>query len=230
MPRITRLKRTRRRRGWTDVHLDGAFFCRLPGGSVQERGLREGVELEPKALLRIRDEAHRQAATERALRYLATRPRSRFELERHLRRRGYVDGAVGAAVARCRELGYVDDREFAAAFARDRIRLRPRSVARMEAELRRRGVSARDARAGVERALRDEEVDEEELLRRATQKALRRLGRRPREELERRLFGYLGRRGFRGADVRSAVRRALDRSGGGGDRDAPPAPGPSPRD
>lgn len=145
------------------------------------------------------------AALERALAYLSHRPRSRFELERHLRDRGYVDAAIGAALARCEALGYVDDREFAAAFARDRIRLRPRSPVLMEAELRKRGVSVEDARSGIADALVGEGVEERDLLRRAAEKGARRLRGRERETARRRLLGYLSRRGFRASEARVVV-------------------------
>lgn len=164
----------------------------------------EGVELE-----RIRDRAHREEAIDRAFRYLGHRPRSRFELERHLRARGYVEPAVRSAVERCEELGYLDDREFAAAFARDRIRLKPRAPARIEAELRERGVDREVARAGVADAMASEEVEEGELLRRAADKAWRRLRGRDLETARRRLVGYLSRRGFRAGDVWPVVRELL---------------------
>lgn len=203
------------------MFLDGAFFCRLP-----ERGaaavLEVGQELAPARLEALRDEAQREEAVERALRYLGHRPRSRFELERHLRSRGYVEPAVRESVRRCSELGYLDDREFAAAFARDRIRLRPRSVSLLEAELRRRGVSLSDARAGISAALRDEGVTEEELLRRAAEKAWRTMPRGEPERARRRLHAYLTRRGFDASAARAVVDEMTER---GSPRPAPGSPG-----
>lgn len=205
MPTITALERSRGRRGWRDVHLDGKFHCRLPRQACREAGLAVGVELAPDELARLRDEAHREEAVDRALRYLSHRPRSRFEMERHLRRKGYVHSAVEAAVARCTELGYLDDRAFAAAYARDRIRLRPRAAALLVSELGKRGVSYEDARAGVDRAFTDEGVTERALLRRAAEKRWRALRGREPEEIRRKLQGYLARRGFTGGEVFEVV-------------------------
>lgn len=196
MARVTALKASGRR-GWRDVELDGAFFCRLPDDAVQEAALAVGDELTPDRLAALRDEAHRLDAVDRALRYLGYRPRSRFEVERHLRRRGYVEAAVTAALDRCAELGVLDDREYAAAHARDRIRSRPRAPARMESELRSRGVSPEDARAGVASALEEMETSEAELLHRAAEKKVGALRAADEETRRRRLYGYLRRRGFR---------------------------------
>lgn len=209
VPRITALKRSRRR-GWREVELDGAHFCRLPEDAVEETGLAEGDELSPARLTALRDEAHRRDAMDRALHYLGHRPRSRFEVERHLRRRGYVESAVAAAVERCLELGVLDDREYAAAHARDRIRSRPRAPARIASELRKRGVSAEDARAGIARALEEMGTSEAELLRRAAEKKVSVLRARDPEARRRRLYGYLRRRGFRHGAIREIMDELLN--------------------
>lgn len=151
------------------------------------------------------DAAHGREALDRALRYLEYRPRTRFEVERHLRRGGYGDSAVSAAVERCTELGVLDDREYAAAHARDRIRIRPRAPARIESELRGRGVSPEDARAGIARALEEMDASERGLLRRAAEKKARTLRAEDIETRRRKLYGYLRRRGFRHGAIMDLV-------------------------
>lgn len=215
MPTITALERARGRRGWRDVYLDGELAGSLPAKACREAGLAVGAELPPGELARLRDVAHREEAVDRALRYLSHRPRSRSEMERHLRRKGYVQAAVEGAVARCTELGYLDDRAFAAAYARDRIRLRPRAAALLISELGKRGVSYGDARAGVERAFEQEGVTETDLLRRAAEKRWRVLRGRDPEEIRRKLQGYLSRRGFAGAEVFEVVDGLVESSEGG---------------
>lgn len=119
-----------------------------------------------------------------------------------------------AALERCAELGYLDDRAFAAAYARDRIRLRPRAPALMEAELRRKGVSSEDARRGIARAMEDEDTSEEALLRRAARRRWRVLRGREPEVARPKLLGYLARRGFRAAAAREVVETLLAEAGG----------------
>lgn len=155
------------------------------------------------------DEALREEALRRAFRYLAHRPRARFELERHLSRRGYDDGLVSATLQRCEELGYVDDRAFSVAWTLDRIRLKPRGVATLRSELREKGVSEEDAEAGIRRAFADEGVEERDLLERAARKRWR--ARRSDDPLtvRRRLSTYLSRRGFPSGDIRDVVNRLV---------------------
>jgi len=207
VPRITHLE-TDDRRGVL-VHLDGTPFRSVPGTVAAARGLRVGDELTAAAVEALAAEADRVEALDAALRYLSWRPRSRAELARHLRDRGHPGPAAEAALRRCEELGYVDDRAFALAFVRDRIRLRPRGRSRLRAELSARGVDAADAEAAIDAALAETEVTESELLRRVAERRARSLAALDRETARRRLASYLLRRGFAGSEVRTEVDRIL---------------------
>lgn len=75
-----------------------------------------------------------------AVRFLGTRPRTRWELERRLRRGGADDAQIEATLARLAALGYVDDAGFGRWWAEQRDRHSPRGRRLVEAELRQRGV------------------------------------------------------------------------------------------
>ena len=144
-------------------------------------------------------------ALRRAFRYLAHRSRTRTELERYLARRGYDDAVVAAALRRCEALGYVDDRAFAVSWALDRIRLKPRGIARIRMELREKGVSEEDAWAGIRHAFAEEGIEERDLLERAAEKRWRARRSEDPRTVRRRLAAYLERRGFPSNDIREIV-------------------------
>ena len=75
-----------------------------------------------------------------AARYLGARPRTRWELERRLRRAGVEDAVMERTVERLAKLGYVDDRAFVRWWAEQRDRHSPRGRRMVEAELRQHGV------------------------------------------------------------------------------------------
>jgi len=81
-----------------------------------------------------------ERARELALSYLDRRMRSRFELGTYLRRKGFESDVVEATLETVARLGALDDRAFARAFARDRVRLHPRGYILIRHELARRGV------------------------------------------------------------------------------------------
>jgi regulatory protein len=81
-----------------------------------------------------------EGAMEVAARYLGTRPRTRWELERRLKRAGADEAVVERTLERLTTLGYVDDRAFARWWAEQRDRHSPRGRRMVEAELRQHGV------------------------------------------------------------------------------------------
>lgn len=196
MPTVTRLEPEGPGGERLRVALDGEELGLIPAERAGELGLSPGKELTGPEAERLREETDRQTALDQALDYISYRPRSRAEVERRLRREDLGRAAIAGALDRCEELGYVDDVEFAASHARDRIRLKPRGKMLLEAELRKKGVSQADAREGIERAFREEEVTERELAERVAEKRWPRLeGDEPRRR-RRRFRGYLERRGF----------------------------------
>lgn len=218
MPTVTRLAASRSDDDRLRVEVDGEAWGTLAAEAVDRLGLSVGFELSPSEADGLRAELDRQEALDRALRYLSYRPRSRAEVERHLRGRDLSEDAVAHALERCEALGYLDDREFAAAHARDRIRLKPRGKKVLEAELRKKGVDRETARQGIEDAFREEGVEERELLERVAEKRWRQMG-SPGEEADpserRRFAGYLKRRGFPFHMIREVTDRYFGELGAG---------------
>ena len=192
-----------------EVHLDGTAYRNLPARVVFEFQLVVGMVLSAADLETLDDAADRGACMDAALRYLSYRSRSRAELHRHLRKK-YPSEVVDVAVDRCADLGYVDDLAFAQTFARDRIRLKPRGAVRIVSELRAKGVSMEDARAGVGAAFAASERSESDLLADVAERRWKALTRRDPAVARRRLTAYLLRRGFPPTEVRAAVRRLVD--------------------
>src|SRR5574338_979148 len=81
-----------------------------------------------------------EAAMESAARFLATRPRTRWELERRLRTAGADEIVIEGTLERLGALGYADDVAFARWWAEQRDRHAPRGRRMVEAALRQRGV------------------------------------------------------------------------------------------
>lgn len=156
------------------------------------------------------------AAMEVAVRYLGTRPRTRWELDRRLRRAGVGDSVVDATLDRLGEIGYVDDAAFARWWGDQRDRHAPRGLRMIEAELRQHGVGREVIEAYRAENAAPERVPEDQGLPGSEAE-------RAREALERHLRGrplpadaralqrvgmFLMRRGFDPETVRGAIRAA----------------------
>ena len=119
---VSAVERDAKRRGFYLIYGDAE---EAPVLSVHEdilirHKLFKGVELDDETLNRIRQEDGRQRAYAAGLAYLGMRPRTRKELERYLARKAFAEADVRAAIERLERERYVDDGEYARAFARQR--------------------------------------------------------------------------------------------------------------
>ena len=196
MPEITGL---RERRGKALVSVDGEAWAELDGSVAAGSGLREGAVLSFEELYRVRVAGERPLAMGRALNLLGYRARSEAEVRERLGRYGYVEETVEGVILRLRELGYLDDEEFARLKAREKARrYGPR---RVSAELRQSGVDEELARGVVE----DEFAGRSEVGE-ARSAAARRYNGHGSEAEARRVYGFLVRRGY-SAEVCTQVAR-----------------------
>jgi regulatory protein len=193
------------RRGKARVFVDGGFWAELDFGVVSERGLYEGAALSDEELAEARVAGEKPLAMSRALHSLGYRARSAHELRERLLRAGYAGETVGEVIARLKDLGYLDDEEFARSAARNKARKRygPR---RIYVDLR---------RVGVDEEVAQEAVEEEFAGRSELEEALAAVQRRyntgERSDAQaRRVHGFLTRRGY-SADVSAEIARSYRR-------------------
>ena len=152
-----------------------------------------------------------------AARFLATRPRTRWELERRLRRGGATEEVVASTLERLVVIGQADDLAFARWWAQQRDQHAPRGQRLVEAELRQRGVP-RDVieELRAELSAEGEAVDSHAGLprteaERATMALERHLRGRPLPDDPKalqRIGVFLVRRGFDPETVRATIRAA----------------------
>jgi regulatory protein len=146
----------------------------------------------------------RGTAKDRALRLLGVRWRSRVELEQRLRRAGFEEEDVAAALEDLERAGLIDDARFASAVVADRAGRRLAGDREVRSALRQKGVSEEVANAAM--AVAGEESERALALAR---KRAPRLGTLDPAAAYRRLFGLLLRRGFGPGVAREACRTAL---------------------
>lgn len=130
-----------------------------------------------------------------ALRLLSARSRSEQQLRDKLLAKHWLDASrIDECLARLKELGYVNDREFARNYALSRLQIKPIGRARLGREL----LAKQLSREIVEETLDSvfEEVAEDDLLKQAIAKHTRLHGRPADQKGANRLLAYLLRRGF----------------------------------
>jgi regulatory protein len=148
-----------------------------------------------------------EKARQSALRLLERTRRTRSELERRLRDKGHTPALIEEVLARLGAVGLIDDVEYARAFLNERWGRRSAGWRRLQAELRKRGISPEDIETA--RARFEEErgaADEVTAARRAIAQAARRYASLDPRVRRQRLYAMLMRRGFDGDVIEQALR------------------------
>jgi regulatory protein len=184
-----------------NVHLDGEFAFSL--AAELALGLHEGQALDAGTIRELLDRDQSERAYQSALHFLAPRPRSRAEVSRRLRERGYPPPAIDGAIARLEHYRFVDDQQFAEYWVGQRQSFHPRGPRALRAELRQKGVDTQTVDAAVQPAA---EAQDESAYRAALKKA-RSLQLLDEREFNRQLYAFLARRGFEFDAIRTSVRR-----------------------
>jgi regulatory protein len=187
-PVITALQVQKHNKERVNVFLDGEYAFAV--SLLAAASLKKGQRLDAEQLAALKQEGVVDLAYQRAVRYLSLRPRSETEMATYLAGKEYSEEVVVAVMNRLRVRGYVDDDAFARFWVENRTRFRPRGARALRYELRQKGVD----RTTIDEAL--EEQDDDTAAWAATESKIERWQSLPREEFEKKLMGFLARRGF----------------------------------
>ena len=197
MPRVTDIARQKGNDARYSIKLDGVYAFSLGDLELSASNLRVGSELAEAEVIDWRQRSGEGKAYDKALTYISIRQRSRAEIERYLIRKEYAPEVVEAIIERLTGLSLINDAAFAAAWIRERRRLRPRSAQALRFELAKLGVARDDVDAAMTSELGDEVSTVMDLINR----------KRRQYPDESKLMAYLARQGFRYDQIKQALER-----------------------
>ena len=199
MPRITELKPQKNRTDRYNLYLDDVYKFPVSANTVLTAGLHVGMEIDEAELEEIRQTAEIGNAHDKALSYLDLRRRSIKEIRDYLRRKEYEQEVTDKVVDRLTKANLLNDEEFAMAWVRDRLLLKPKSKRALSMELAQKGIN----RTIADKVLSEmEEGSEQHALTEAINRKLRQSKYATRENDDK-LIAALMRDGYQYADIRS---------------------------
>lgn len=201
---ITAIRFQKRDKDRVNLFLDGAYAFPLP--AVVAADLRIGQRLSEREIGTLKEADLHSRGYNRALRFLAVRPRSQAEVRRNLEAfrpregRRLSEAQIESIIARLHEQEFLDDRAFARFWVEQRNRFRPVAPRALRYEMRLKG---------VDDSVAEEIIDEMSDAASACEAAARSRLYRWREETDpmqfrRKMASFLQRRGF-GWDVAGEV-------------------------
>ena len=221
-PHITRVQPLRPRGLKVLVHLGEGEPFEVMLEALERHRLGVGDPLPPARRHHLLNDDQDIRVRDAALNLISFRARTRAELRRRLRQKGFRPARIDPCLDRLTEKGFIDDAAVAAAFVRDRLRHRPRGKAALSAELRAKGVAGEVVSQTIDGVFADEETTDVQIARGVAETWARRqnvavlaaLGgdeRSPeRDKARRRLTGHLSRRGLRGEALSAGLARAIE--------------------
>lgn len=178
-----------------NVFVDGDFAIGVSIYVVQDLRLRKGQILSQQDWDRLVEAERGTQAWNAALRLLEQRARSEREIRDRLRRKEFNDQQIETTLARLRELGLVDDEQFARQWVANRQNFRPRGAQALRQELQSKGVN-REIASEIIGEMTDADK-ERDACREVAQQAFRKYADSPdRQTFLRKFGGFLQRRGF----------------------------------
>lgn len=194
--RITKIQQQVKKQDRYSVFVDEKFAFGLSENGLLTSGLYTGLELTDAELAAHRKAAGLDKAYGNALRYVAMRPRSIWELKVYLQRKELDQPACDQIIERLQKVGLLGDEAFARAWISNRRLLKNISRRKLTLELQQKRVS-QDI---IQKTLNEEDANDDNA-------ALRALidKKRARYPDNQKLMQYLARQGFSYDDITHAL-------------------------
>lgn len=193
--KITSIKQQAKRADRYSIFVDDTYAFSLSESALLEQGLASGQELDRTQLANLKKAAGTDKVYGNALRYVALRPRSEWELQTYLERKGADETTARVIQERLQKLSFIDDAAFARSWVANRRQLKQTSKRRLKLELSQKRVPE-DIIAVV---LAEDTTSDQESLRELIAK------KRSRYSDKTKLMQYLARQGFGYDDIKGAL-------------------------
>lgn len=191
------------------IYIDGQFVLGLGAAIAEEQGLRVGQVLSAAEVGALRERDELGKATDKALAFLTSRPRSLREVRDRLKEKEVPPATIEAVVTRLESWGYVGDEGFARYWIENRTVNQPRGKRLLRQELWRKGVE----RETVDQMLEEAAIDEGGAALALARKRLNQLRALDEQTQRRRLAAFLQRRGYDWPTVKGALDSLFSPSG-----------------
>ncbi|MBP0986571.1 MAG: RecX family transcriptional regulator [Oscillospiraceae bacterium] len=193
--KITEIKMTKK--GRYALFYGEEFLFSVDENTYADFGIHKGMDLDDQDLAELRKNSEYRKALNKAFTYLGIRDHSGHELYTKLQKT-YDDETAAQAVARVRELGYLDDSGFARRYAEELL-----GKGKSLGEIRRRLADKRIARDIIDEVLDGIQTDERPLISELISGKY--AGKLSSENGRQKVYAALLRRGFRSSDIIAAL-------------------------
>lgn len=124
-----------------NIYIDDKFAIGIDDEIRYKYKLNLDMEVDDDFIKEVLIAEEKNKAINYALKLLSYRPRAEKELSDALKRKGYDEIIIDETINYCKERDYINDREFAESFVRDKINFSKLGPERIRYELKLKGIS-----------------------------------------------------------------------------------------
>jgi regulatory protein len=194
--KISAIKAQQKRADQYSIFIDGKYAFSLSGSAVLEKKLSLGQELDKQTFKQLMQVATNDKMLGLSIRYAGLRPHTEWEMSNYLKRKHASPALADLILNKLRDLGLVDDFQFAKRWVENRRLLHPASKRKLQQELRSKRVNSE----AIQLAISAYEKDEYDALLKIISK------KRVRYPDDLKLMQYLARQGFNYDDIKSGLK------------------------
>jgi len=198
--KVTNIKQQLKRNDRYAIHIDGKYVLSLGESELLHSGLRIGDELTKPEVNKLKKRAGVDKDLDATMRFVAIRPRSMWEVDNYLKRKGVEEDAKDEILNKLSNSGFVDDESFARSWVANRRLLKPVSKRRLTQELRIKRVDS----TVIDKILAEDEVTDIATL----QQLIAKKRNQYKDDLK--FMQYLARQGYSYQDVKEALSRDIE--------------------
>ena len=187
------------------IFLDGEYAFSMSPETFRLFPIEINQKLTVKQIEIILSHEEFEKAKTLVLQYLSVRMRSEHEILLYLKKKGLSEISIRRTIAYCKEFGYINDREYAATFTRDMLRLNRYGIQKIRFQLVKRGISKDIIDDILENQITEAEQYQIALGLAQKKADLIRDKNRPKEKL----YSYLRQRGFKYSIIQRVLKEVL---------------------
>ena len=148
MKTITQVTVQQKNKKRSNLFLDGVYYCSLDNILVVKYSLKAGLKISEEKLSKIQEENEFSSAFDLALGYISRYRKTKKQLVEYLVKKGYLLSLANKVVDKLSSYGYVDDNDYARAFAEQNSKNKGKMLIKMQ--LKAKGVDEKTANQAVE--------------------------------------------------------------------------------
>ena len=203
---ITSIKTQKRKKDRVSIFIDDKFSFGISNDTSYKFGLSVGMEITDEFINEVLMKEEERKVLDSALNYLSYRARSEKEVYTRLTQKEYPQDFILKAIAYCKEYGYINDKEFALSFIRDKTNLNKYGPKKLRYELYRKGVSQNI----IDQVLVPDKDVEYEMALELGLKRLDKYKKDNKDAIYRKLGGFLQRKGYSHDIVYKVLREIVE--------------------